>query len=135
MTFTVQHMVGNEALVTGTDIAGNSGRTTVNTTQWLELQARTNFSAAAEDFDREVEAFFKPLTKAAKKLQKKVAAAEQQDPIAYVVLKEGTEAVAPEPAQIVELSRDSIILRLIEEGQTDRLVWVDDSTLAVLAKS
>jgi hypothetical protein len=135
MTFQVQYMVGDEALVTGTDVAGNSGRTTVSTTQWNELQARAGFTKATEDFDKAVEEFFKPLTKAAKKAQKKMAASQEQDPISYVVIDEGIEGVEAKPRQLVHLSRDSIILRLIEEGDTDRLVWVDDSTLAILAKS
>lgn len=135
MTFQVQTMLGNEALITGTDVLGNEGRTTVSTAQWNELTARADFSKAEDDFNAAVEAFFKPITKAAKKAQKKMAAAEAQDPIAYVTISEGVEGVEAQPAQIVELTRDSIILRLIEEGQTDRLVWVDESTLAVLAKS
>jgi len=135
MTFTVQTMLGNEALVTGTDIHGKEGRTTVDTRQWNEINARSEFSKAEEDFNAAVEAFFKPITKAAKKAQKKMAAAEAQDPVSYVVLSEGVEPVEGEPAQIVELTRDSIILRLIDEGQTDRLMWVDENTLAILAKS
>ena len=135
MTFTVQYMVGDEALVTGTDIAGNEGRTTVSTTQWNELQARAGFTKATEDFDKAVEEFFKPLTKAAKKAQKKLAASQEQDPVSYIVIDEGVEGVEAQPRQLVQLSRDSIVLRLIEEGDTDRLVWVDDHTLAILAKS
>lgn len=135
MTFQVQNMLGNKALVTGTDVAGNSGRMTVDTTQWDELTARSNFSKAVEDFDAEVEKFFAPITKAAKKAEKKMAKAQAPDPASYIVLKEGTEGVAAEPAQLVSLTTDSIILRLIEEGDTDRLVWVDEHTLAVLAKS
>lgn len=135
MTFTVQNMLGNKALITGTDLAGNDGRMTVDTTQWDELQARANFSKAAEDFDAEVEKFFAPITKAAKKAQKKMDRAQAPDPASYIVLKEGVEGVKAEPAQLVSLTTDSIILRLIEDGDTDRLVWIDEHTLAVLAKS
>ncbi len=132
MSFTVQTMLGNTALVSGTDVAGNTGQTLVSTTQWEELQQRSNFSKATEDFDAAVEEFFKPLTEAAEKATA-AAAAKQQDSAEFIVLKEGTEGVAGKPAQIVQLSKDSIILRLIEEGTTDRLVWIDESTLGVLA--
>ena len=131
MTFVVQIMLGAQALVSGSDHRGNEGKAIVSTTQWDELKQRTNFSSASEDFDAAVKAFFAPLTEAAETV--KAAAKKEQDPLEYVVLKKGVEAVAGETDQIVELSKDSIILRLIEEGNTDRLVWVDESTLGVLA--
>jgi predicted nucleic acid-binding protein len=132
MSFTVQTMLGKTALVSGTDVAGNTGQTLVSTVQWDELNARTNFSKATEDFDAAVEEFFKPLVEAGEKL-KEISAGKMQDSTEYIVLSEATEGVAPKAAQIVQLSKDSIILRLIEEGNTDRLVWVDESTLGVLA--
>ena len=134
MTFQVQSMLGGSALVTGTDKLGNEGKTVVSTIQWDELTGRDNFSKAQADFDAEVEKFFKPLTKAAKKAEKALAR-PSQDPAEYIVLKEAVVGTAPSPAEIVPLTRDSIILRLIEEGNTDRLVWVDESTLGVLASS
>lgn len=132
MTFHVQNMLGDQALVYGTDKFGNTGKTSVSTTQWDELKARANFSSAVEDFDAAVEAFFKPLTEAAENAEKAMQR-KQQDPSEYIVLTEGTEGIEATPAEIVALSPDSIILRLIEEGNTDRLVWVDDSYLGVLA--
>lgn len=132
MSFIVQIMLGSQALVSGKDLLGNEGKTTVSTTQWDELNARTNFSSATEDFDAAVEAFFAPLVEASEKVDKALSPKER-DPAEYVVLKKGIEAVAGEHDQIVELTRDSIILRLIEKGTTDRLVWVDESTLGILA--
>ena len=132
MSFIVQNMLGAQALVSGTDHLGNEGKTIVSTTQWDELKARTGFSVATEDFDAAVLEFFAPLTEAAKKLGASVER-KKQDPTEYVVIKNGVEAVAGEPNEVVGLTRDSIILRLIEEGNTDRLVWVDESTLGVLA--
>jgi hypothetical protein len=132
MSFTVQTMLGGTALVSGTDKLGNTGKCQVFTTQWDELNGRDNFSKATADFDAEVEKFFKPLEKAAKKLAK-ATARPSQDPAEYVVLKEEVKGQAHQPAQIVPLTRDSIILRLIEEGQTDRLVWVTESELGILA--
>lgn len=132
MTFHVQNMIGDQALVSGTDKLGNEGKTIVSTAQWDELKARANFSSAVEDFDAAVQEFFKPLTEAAEKTEQALQR-KQQDPSEYIVLTEGTEGVKATPAEIVPLSQDSIILRLIEEGNTDRLVWVDDSNLGVLA--
>lgn len=130
--FTVQTMLGGTALVFGIDITGKSGQTVVSTVQWNELTGRDNFSKATADFDREVEKFFAPLEKAAKKA-KKALERPSQDPAEYIVLKEAVKGRESQPAEVVALNRDSIILRLIEEGQTDRLVWVNESTLGVLA--
>lgn len=132
MTFVVQNMLGDQALVSGSDHLGNEGKTIVSTVQWDELKARKNFSAATEDFDAAVEEFFKPLTEAAEALEKTINA-KAPDAASFIVLKEATEGVQSEPAHVVALTKDSIILRLIEEGNTDRLVWVDEHTLGVLA--
>lgn len=132
MTFHVQNMIGGQALVSGTDKLGNEGKTVVSTTQWDELNARSNFSKATEDFNAAVEEFFAPLTEAAKKAERELNR-QKQDPAEYVVLTEGTEGAEAKPAEIIQLTRDSIILRLIEEGDTDRLMWVDESTLGILA--
>lgn len=132
MTFNVQTMLGDQALVSGTDIHGTDGKTIVSTKQWDELKSRKNFSAATEDFDAAVEAFFAPLIEAAEKAQK-AAAPKPKDSAEYIVLTNEVEGVAAKPADIVALSTDSIILRLIEEGNTDRLVWVDETHLGVLS--
>jgi hypothetical protein len=132
MSFTVQSMLGDQALVSGTDAFGKTGKTVVSTQQWDELKAKQNFSAAVEDFDAAVAEFFRPLTDAAE------AVTDTQptyDPAEYIVLTEEVEGVEAKEQEIVELTRDSIILRLIEEGTTDRLIWIDESTLGVLASS
>lgn len=132
MSFNVQTMLGQQAVVSGTDINGNAGTTTVSTAQWEELNGRSGFSKAEAEFDKAVEDFFAPLTQAAEKATAALAG-KTQDPVEFVVLNEATEGVKAKPATIVALSKDSIILRLIEEGNTDRLVWVNDTTLGVLA--
>ena len=132
MSFTVQTMLGQQALVSGSDHLGNEGKTLVSTKQWEELQSRTNFSSAQADFDAAVEEFFGPLVEAADKA-KQALAPKPQDSASYIVLKEKTEGTKASEGLIVELSKDSIILRLIEEGNTDRLVWIDESTLGILA--
>ena len=134
MTFTVQNMLGDQALVSGTDVRGNEGQAIVSTHQWDELNARKEFSAATEDFDAAVEEFFKPLTEAADKLEA-ATKGNEPDSVAYVVLSEHVEGTQHKPAQVVQLTKDSIVLRLISEGNTDRLVWVTPTELGVLANS
>jgi hypothetical protein len=131
MSFTAQNMLGGKVLVTGTDTLGNSGVTEVDSTQWDELKARQTFDASTEAFDAAVQEFFAPLTEAAEAVAE--SAKPKHDKLEYVVLHEGTEGQQAQAEEIVQLTTDSIILRCIEEGQTDRLVWVDASTLGVLS--
>lgn len=123
--FTTSPLVDGRVLVQGEDSHGSQGSTTVDGSQWAEINRRDEFSQANDDFDRAVEEFFKPLTDAAEERER--ALTRPTDPIAYVVLHEGTSGVPAQDEQLVKLSKDSMILRIIEEGQTDRLVWVEDS--------
>lgn len=130
MTFTTTQLTGDRVLVQGTDIAGYAGKTVIDGAQWAELNARTNLNKAQEAFDSAVEDFFKPLQDAADKIEKSLA--KPIDSSSYVVLDEGTEGVHATPRQVVHLTHDSIVLRLIEDGQSDRLLWVNDE-LEVIA--
>jgi len=124
MTFTVTRLIGNRALVRGDDVTGNTGETVLDTTQWDEITQHKAVDAATAEFDKAVEEFFAPLTKAAEAVGKKLE--RPTDAIDYVVLHEGTEAVAGTPAHVVRLTHDSKVLRLIEGGNDQRLVWVMD---------
>ncbi len=135
-SFTTTLLVnGGGTLVQGTDVNGVYGQTVVDSSQWEEIKADQNFSAAAADFDKAVDKFFAPILKAAEKLEAKIEVNTTPDPISYIVLKEPVEGVAPEAGDLRRLTRDSMVLRLIESGNTDRLVWVDGNleVTAVLA--
>jgi hypothetical protein len=125
MTFTIQKLTGSRAVVSGTDVAGTEGKLVVSTHQWDELNARTETDQAQAAFDTAVEAFFKPLTDAAEELATKVQ--RPTDSIGYVVLSEPEEGRPAKPGQLVKLTHDSIVLRIIESGNTDRLLWVGDN--------
>jgi hypothetical protein len=130
MTFTTTKLVDERVLVRGTDVFGTSGSTVLDSSQWSEVNSRKEFSQATDEFDKAVADFFKPLTEAAEKVNKKIE--KQPDALSYVVLSEATEGVQAKPAQLIKLTKDSIILRIIEQGNTDRLAWVADE-LEVLA--
>ena len=131
MTFSITKLVSSRALVQGTDQFGTSGSTVVNTTQWDEVKAHDEFHTSVEAYDAAVEEFFAPLLAATDAVEAKLNR-PVDDPISHVVLHEGSEAVEGEAPTIIKLGRDAIILRLIEEDQTDRLIWVDGD-LEVLA--
>jgi hypothetical protein len=124
MTFNTKKLTGSRVVVEGTDLAGNSGTTVVSSAQWDEINQRGEFSQAQQAFDDAVEEFFAPLTEAAEKLANSVS--RPTDSISYVVQQEEIVGQAAQPQVLVRLSHDSIVLRLIESGNTDRLVWVGD---------
>jgi hypothetical protein len=124
MTFTTRNLTNERVLVSGTDIDGTAGKTVLDASQWIALNERDDVSRAQADFESAVEAFFKPLTDAADAAAKAIDT--PKDGIGYVVIEEGTEATAGKPRQVVTLTHDSIVLRLIEQGDTDRLLWVGD---------
>ena len=131
MKFSITKLVSSRAFVEGTDRFGTAGSTVVNTEQWDEVKAHDEFHTSVEAYDAAVEEFFAPLLAATDAVEAK-RSKPVSDPISHVVLHEGTEAVEGEAPTIIKLGRDAIILRLIEEGQTDRLIWVDGD-LEVLA--
>jgi hypothetical protein len=111
-------------LVSGADVDGNKGQVVLDASQWLELKARADVKTAGEAFDAAVEEFYKPLLEAAEKVGKSLERPE--DSLGFVTLDEGQDHVPGRAPQIVRLTKDSMILRLIEDGGTDRLVWVGD---------
>ena len=123
MSFNTTKLTNQRVLVAGTDVNGVSGQTIVHSAQWDELNQRDDVSRAQEAFDAAVHEFFKPLTDAAEKAKRSIEVPE--DSASYVVLDEGSEGEARRPRQVLKLSHDSIVLRLIEEGNTDRLIWVN----------
>lgn len=122
--FTTTNLVDGRVLVTGTDQFGTSGRTVLDGGQWAEVNRRDDYSQANDAFDRAVEEFFKPLTDAVESREK--ALERPTDSLAYVVLCEGTEGKAAQQENLVKLTKDSMILRAIETGETGRLVWVEE---------
>lgn len=131
MTFTTMKLTGDRVLVKGEDRSGAYGETVLDSSEWSEVQARRDHAIAHDEFDRAVEKFFAPLNDAAEKLNAGFVK-EDTDSSSFVVLNEGVDATPGEDRLVIKLSHDSIVLRLLEEGGEDRLVWVNDE-LEVLA--
>lgn len=123
MSFNTINLTGERVLVRGTDITGAAGECTLDATQWNELGQRKAVSQAQDAFDAAVEEFFAPIVAAAE--QASAAIERPTDSIGYVVLEEAVEGQPSKPGHLVKLTRDSIVLRLIESGNTDRLIWVN----------
>lgn len=130
MTFQTQALMNDRVLVHGSDVFGTTGKTIVDASQWNELNARSDVDRAQQVFDAAVEEMFAPLLEAAAEADRILT--KTTDSVGYVVIEEASEGQAPTPGHVVQLTNDSIILRLIEEGSTDRLMWVGDK-LEILA--
>jgi hypothetical protein len=129
--FTTTRLVDGRALVAGQDRNGVSGQTVVDATEWDEINADQRYNTAVADFDAKVEAFFAPLVEAAEAANK--ALTIDKDPVSYVVVQEAVEGTKAQDEILHHLSNDSIVLRLIEDGAFDRLVWVGDDLVVVAA--
>lgn len=124
-SFTTVALTGDRVLVKGTDRFGTAGQTVLEGFAWSQVKRHKAFKSAEATFDSAVEDFFAPLMAAADQLEESLAV-KQPDPDTYVVLDEGVEASPGKDREVIHLDPDSVVLRLIEAGQTDRLVWVMD---------
>ena len=131
-TFNTTKLAGQRVLVRGT--TGDQYEI-LDSSEWDEIKLHVALHDASDAFDASVKEFFAPLLEAADAAAEGPAqlAAEANDPAFTLVLSEGTEGVEMEPAEVIALSRDSAILRMIESGDTSRLVWVGDSIEIVAA--
>lgn len=121
--FNVTRLAGARALVQGTD-EGES--TILFTTEYDELKGNTALKEAEADFDTKVKEFFAPVTEASEAFeQAKKAALTVNDPAFRVVVQEAIEATAGQRERAHFLGRDTAILRLIDSGDTSRLLWVN----------
>ena len=130
--FKTIRLANHRVLVDGTDAFGNSGRTVLDSTQWDGIKAELTKSTVEDQFNAAVEEFYAPLLE---KIDAIVADAQKSVVDDAYVLTVGetvnaVEAVAP---TVYRLNQDSAILRLLEEGRTDRLVWVNDK-LEIIAE-
>lgn len=126
MTFSIHTLVGERVLVKGTDQFGVTGQTVLDSSQWAQVNSHKEYDQATEAFEQAVEEFFAPILDAAAQLDQAKAKPEP-DSIGYVVLSEPEEGRPAKPGHLVKLTHDSIVLRLLEGGQHDRLAWVGDN--------
>ena len=128
--FTTTALANEFFLVEGTDVRGKHGECIVDGGEWLAIKRALGTDTAKEQLDAAIEEFFKPLVEAAEAFTE--AKAPVVDALSVVVLEEGTAGEPAREREVVHLGRDAQILRAIEEGATDRLLWVD-GTLVITA--
>ena len=125
-SFKTTRLANHRVLVDGTDAFGFSGRTVLDSTQWDGIKAELTKSTVEDQFNAAVEEFYAPLLE---KIDAIVADAQKSvvDDAYVLTVGETVDAVEAVEPTVYRLSQDSAILRLIEEGRSDRLVWVNDT--------
>lgn len=123
--FNTTILAGQRVLVTGSK---KNQQTILDSTEWDSVKAHQAVHLAGDAFDAAVTAFFAPIVEAAEKANAALAESlPKRDDAFVIVLAEGTEGVEEVEPEVIQLGRDAAILRMIEEGNTDRLVWVGDT--------
>ena len=132
MTFTKTALLGHQVLVQGTDNLGQTGSVVLDGTQYDHLLLEGRRNEAAEAFDAALDQFLAPIQEAVEAFHE-ASEHPKMDPLQYVVLREGVEASEGQREVLIELNEDSVVLRAIDEGQFDRLVWVDGRLVVTAA--
>ena len=126
MTFDLTMLAGGQALITGDK---PKQRCVLDATQWVQIKQHQQLIEAEEVFDATVEEFYKPLTEAAGEYESRLGQIVKADPAFEYVLQPGTEGTEKTSREVYYLDNASAILRMIESGNTDRLIWVNDQIL------
>ena len=126
--FNLTKLAGHKLLV-----KGDAGQMTVlDTQEWDGISAIADVHTAQEKYDKTVEDFFAPLIEAGAELEA-LDSGVVQDPAFVVTLHEGVEGVESKEAVQLLLSNEATIVRLLVTGDTERLIWVSNSEIAILA--
>lgn len=127
MSFTITYLADDRALV-----QEDTHQIVLDAREYLAMKLRQEETGLIEAFDQTVEDFFGPIVEAAEKVNKLQAKEADLDPDFHVVFTEAVEGVEPVRREAYKLTKDTVILRLIEEGRTERLIWIGDQ-LEILA--
>ena len=126
MTFDLTMLAGGQALVTGSKPEQHC---VLNASQWIQIKQHQARIEAEEVFDATVEEFYKPLTEAAGEYESRLGQIMKADPAFEYVIQPGAEGTEKTSREVYYLDDASAILRMIESGDTSRLIWVGDQIL------
>ena len=128
--FAQTQLAGDRVLVQGP----NGEQCILDADQFNELKKHQAFNAAAEEFDQVVNEFFAPMLDAISLIQDKLGATEIRADDPYVlVLEPEVQGAEGRPAKTVYLEHDTAVLRMLDAGQEDRLIWIGSDRIEILA--
>lgn len=116
-TFNTTRLANHRVLV-----EGDGNQQILDSTQFDDLLQHEAVNDAEEVFNDQVASFFAPLTEAAEALAHNMAQAV--DPAFIYVIDEGQDHTEGKGRVVIDLDHDTVVLRLIDSGDTSRLVWV-----------
>jgi hypothetical protein len=123
MPFTTRSVVGGGTFVEGTDAVGTQGSTILFDHAWSAYQEHVKHSAALDEYDAAVKAFFAPLVEAAEAVK-----ADEKKDWASITVEEPTEG---KPGKGIHLGPEGVILRIIAETDGSSLRWVNGQLIAL----
>lgn len=132
--FTLTELVDGSTLIEGTDVRGTTGSQIVFASAWAELKRKGEVDQAVAGVDAAIAKLVAPITEALDQLNT-VRTTPALDPLAYVELEPEVEHVRGQQRQLVKLDSGSILVRAIEEGAVDRLIWVRDELTLIKAQA
>lgn len=124
MGFSTTELTGDRVLVTGVDVRGMIGEVVVDASQWRQIKRRQTKKEVVAEVEAAIDNLLAPVQAAIDSAKSKLEL-PKVDPLLYYVEQEGSEGVQSKPELTIKLTHDSVILRAIEEGHEDRLVWVN----------
>ena len=127
MSFTITYLANDRALV-----QEGEHQIILDAEEYLSMKRHQEQTGLIAQYNQSVTDFFKPLTDATDKIKELEKQTDRIDPDFLLVLAEGTEGEEPVRREAYRLGPDTVILRLIEEGRTERLIWIGDQ-LEILA--
>ena len=119
-TFITTALANGSVLVTGAS-GTRSYQTLLDGREFASLKQHEAVNMAEKDYDQKVRDFFAPLTDAVDAVAE--VARPTIDPAFIYIVEEGEESVEGRPATIIELDEDTVILRLLDQGNVARLQW------------
>lgn len=123
MRFNTTELANNQYLVSGTDYRGVHAETVVDGHEWNAFKREQAVRDAQGAFDSSLREFFAPLLEATEEL--KSVGQATLDPLLHVVEQEAVAGSAGKERIVRALDRDTVILRAIDGGHYDRLIWVN----------
>lgn len=129
-TFNTTQLANKRVLVTGDT---DEQKCILSSAEWDSIKHHRAHLAADAQFNDAVQEFFAPIVAAAEAAGELVESTiPQRDDDFYFVVSKGVEGTEAQDEEVIALGNDTVILRLIDEGKTDRLVWIG-SSIEILA--
>lgn len=127
-TFNQTRLAGHRVLVEG---AYADRFTVLDSAEYDHMYAEDAFTKATEEFDLVVAEFFAPITAAADRLHEELEAEVVENPY-VVVVQDEVQPTVGQPRQTILVSHDTAVLRILNSGDTSKLVWLGN-TIEILA--